>query len=89
MNNQALTQALLRAARVFVVAGLVALGADASGIIEIGSGGDVLTGPLALAIANAVIEAILKAIGGATTPVVAQVGRGVGEGEKSPNILSV
>lgn len=64
--NERIVQALMRAAVVFVVAGLTALGADAANIVDIGVGGDSTTGALVLSIMLAVIQALLKWLGGVT-----------------------
>ena len=92
MSNETLYQAAIRAARVFLVAGLVALGADASNIVNIGTGNDVFIGPLILSIVIAAIEAALKAIGGPTEKMPVTRGRaGAGDADpsKRPNPLSI
>lgn len=90
MNNEAIIQALLQGLKVFVVAGLTALSADLSGLVAIGTANDPLTGPLILSIISAVIVAILKAIGGPTTPAPVTHGRAAGESAAPrPNILAV
>jgi hypothetical protein len=88
--NEAIVQALMQGLKVFVVAGLTALGADAANLVAIGTEGDLLTGPLVLSIISAVIVAALKAIGGPTQKVETTVGRGaqLTKGER-PSILSV
>lgn len=89
--SEGITQALIRAVRVFVVAGLGALGLDATNIVQIGTGGDVITGPLVLSVVVAAIEAILKAIGGATTPLADSGVRGAGDraSTKRPNPFAI
>lgn len=90
MNNEAIVQAVLQGVKVFIVAGLTALGADLSGIIAIGTAGDPLTGPLLLSVGTALIVAILKAIGGPTTPAPVTHGRGAGEAAaERPSFLAV
>lgn len=89
MNNEAIVQALIRGGRVFIVAGLVALGLDLGAIVEIGTGGDVLYGPLIFAVATAVIEAILKAVGGPTEPATPVAGRTAASSANRPNPLSI
>lgn len=91
--SERLVQALIRAGVVFVVAGLTALGADASGIVEIGTGGDPFTSPLILSIVMAAIQGALKFFGGATAPAGGLSGArglaGDGGSAKRPNTLAV
>ena len=90
VNNETIVQALMQGFKVFVIAGLTALGANAANLVQVGTAGDPLYGPLVLSVVLAVITAIVKAIGGPTQQVVRQVGRGapLAKGER-PSILSV
>ena len=88
--NEAVVQALIKGVVIFVIAGLTALGLNAAELVQIGTQGDPITGPLTLSIVTALIGAILKWIGGPTTDAPVTHGRSAPAGSfKRPSIFSV
>lgn len=95
MGSEALVQAIIVGARVFIVAGLGAIGSDAVNLVQIGTAGNEIAAGLALAIVPAVISALLKIVGGPTVPAPVTGGvRGApGDGRvasaERPNVFAV